>query len=310
MGSLPRSPFAYNRADCLYYPAASAEIVRLGGLACLGDGEAGVYLSGPSGAGKSTLLQQILKSSSLPQELLIVNTGLPLTRKELLQSLLFDCRLPLDGAEIELHLRLLDHFAEVLGAGRSIWIKVDGAECLGSGCLAELFGFTKVSGNNGACIQVLLAGQPARQAGDSEKEFCPFPIVEVQPWGLEELADFLRFRAGAVLGHLESSADRKLMATLVPDGKGYPGLVLATLRHAWRLAGNHETIFPSIEQVLQAQALTSQTAQYKSSREARWPLPKGAGFSFENEPLSPSELDHAGLDDWMTGSVISALELE
>jgi hypothetical protein len=62
--------------------------------------------------------------------------------------------------------------------------------------------------------------------------------------------------------------------------------------------------------VLQAQALTSQTAQYENSREARWPLPKGSGFSFENEPLSPSELDHAGLDDWMTGSVISALELE
>lgn len=176
MGLLPHGPFACKQVDSPYYPSESHEAARQAGLTCLGDGEPGFYLAGPPGAGKTTILRQILKHEAVAQEILVVNSAFPLSRKELIQSLLFDCQLPLGGTEVEVHLRLMDHLAGVLSTSCSIWVLVDDAGSLGADALGELFALTRITGKGGARLQVLMGGGklriPRRQLGRISQDHC------------------------------------------------------------------------------------------------------------------------------------------
>jgi type II secretory pathway predicted ATPase ExeA len=303
MGLLPHGPFACKQVDSPYYPSESHEAARQAGLTCLGDGEPGFYLAGPPGAGKTTILRQILKHEAVAQEILVVNSAFPLSRKELIQSLLFDCQLPLGGTEVEVHLRLMDHLAGVLSTSCSIWVLVDDAGSLGADALGELFALTRITGKGGARLQVLMGGEEnCESPGDS---LAGFPKITVQPWQTAELADWIRQRIAAWKGTSIGSPTREWMRGLLPDGNGYPGQVLAILRSAWRQSGDQSVVYPDLEKIRQVREALAPAKDQPDRRESRRLVDSIPEMPLPVRQPAQSGLEYEGLEEWMAGSAPS-----
>lgn len=299
MGLLPHGPFACKQVDSAYYPSESHEAARQAGLTCLGDGEPGFYLAGPAGAGKTTILRQILKHEAVAQEILLVNSAFKLSRKELIQSLLFDCQLSLEGSEVELHLRLMDHLTVLLSSSCSIWVLVDDAGSLGEDALRELLALTRIPGKGGARLQVLMAGEENIQ-GPAEG-LAGFPKITVQPWQIQELADWIRQRVAAWKGTSISSPTREWMCGLIPEGSGYPGQVLTILRSAWRQSGDQTLVYPDLEKIRQVREVLAPPKNQPDRRDSRR---LGDGVPETPRPIGQPELEgleYEGLEEWMAG---------
>lgn len=309
MGLLPHGPFSSSQVESPYYPSHSHEAARKAALLCLGDGERGVNLTGPAGAGKTTVLRQILKHQAVPGEVLFVHSALPLTRRELIQSLLFDCQLPVDGAEIELHLRLTDHLASILGCGRAIWIVLDDAEFLDNAAFTELVGLTRLPGQSGARLQVILTGnQPAWESGGLPAYF---PRIDLGQWTAHELADWIRQRIGAITGNPMPGPVRELMDLLAPGGAGWPGQVLAALSRAWRLLGDPASVYPDTDTLARVLSEVSHGGPQGTVRpESRHPLDGGEDLMARVVIPNQAEMDFEGMEEWMAGASRPAFSWE
>lgn len=301
MFSLPHSPFGAQREEISYYPAQATESARIQCLTCLGDGETGFLLVGPDGSGKSTLLNLILNHPARAQEILWVPPTESLTGKELLQALLFDCRLPIEGQEMELRLRLMDHLATLLGSGKNIWVVVDGIEKTSSGAMRELMTLVKVPGQKGRKIQLILTGTSRESGFGLDLTTACIPEVALKPWPAVELMDFICKRAGGTGSAGGKFPGKEWVHTLIPEGEGYPGPVLALLRHAWRLSGLGSNSFPNAESIQTArQARLTLPSGFR--KESRWPLPENG----DPVPM-PFETGQAGLEEWMKDPQLSSL---
>ena len=309
MGLLPHGPFSSSQMEPPYYPSQSHEAARKAALMCLGDGEKGFYLAGPPGAGKTTVLRQVLKHQAVPDEILFVHSGMALTRRELIQSLLFDCQLPVDGSEIELHLRLTDYLAAHLGCGRTVWIVVDDSGALDTAAFKELIGLTRLPGQSGARLQVLLSGNDP--SGEFSCLSTGFQTIELAPWAANELADWIRQRIGAITGKLKPGPGRELMDLLVPGGTGLPGQVLDSLRSAWRLLGDPERIYPDAFTLAQViPKFSSEIGQKSQRNQSRRPFDEVEDISAKVIIPNQAEMDLEGLEEWMASSSTPAFSWE
>lgn len=301
MASLPHGPFSSRQVESPYYPSQSHEAARKAALLSLGDGEKGIFLSGPSGVGKTTVLRQILQHLAVPDEVLIVHSALPLTRRDLMQSLLFDCQLPVDGSDVELHLRLTDHLAAILGNGQAIWIVVDDADVLDNYGFAELVGLTRLPGKSSARLQILITGD--HPPWELDALAANIPKIDLAPWAVGELADWIRQMIGSVSGQLLPGPEKVLMDQIAPGGAGLPGHVLATLRCAWRLVGDPAIVYPDAEDLSRAlKKVRSCKKKETRKSESNQPIHSGddlpQGVVIPNQP----EMDFEGIEEWMAGA--------
>jgi len=300
MASLPHGPFSSRQVESPYYPSQSHEAARKAALLCLGDGEKGVFLAGPSGSGKTTVLRQILQHQAVPDEVLFVHSALPLTRRDLIQCLLFDCQLPVDGSDVELHLRLMDHLAAILGKGQPIWIVLDDADLLDSHGFAELVGLTRLPGQSGARLQIIFTGD--RPSWESDAHASSIPRVDLASWGANELADWIRQLIGAVTGHPMPGPEKVLMDLIAPGGAGLPGHILATLRCAWRLVEDPAVVYPNAENLSQAlQRLSPVWRKQNQRSELRPPILSGEDLPPKLVIPNQPEMDFEGIEEWMAG---------
>ena len=290
MIQLPHGPFACNGQSEVYYPSASHERARIEGLSCLGDGERVFLLEGPSGAGKTTLIRQILRHPGAAGEILTIPMGLSLNRRELLQALLFDCHLPMEGSEMELRLRLMDFVGTNLAQGRSVWITGDGAIGLGNDCFEELMLLTSMQGRMSSRVQLVIASDDIRTSRIFEgNDFQPANIV-LEPWPMNELADLLKQRLSLIgmVTEMEDILRDEVLEALVPDKFAFPGTILGLARMAWRLGLAENAHNLDVELILQAREIQEAKIE-KFKHESRWPLPQATNSQHGTYSMSKSE---------------------
>lgn len=155
-----RHPFqAASSADDYFFPAQSIQSAHQTLRRVIERSEGIGLLIGPNGTGKTALLKHL--AADLREEFAVVylnNGHAEMTRRELLQSILFELDLPYRGVgEGELRLALLAHLAEA-DRPTSLALLIDDAQQLPPGLLEELRKLADVEVAGAPRIRLVIAG--------------------------------------------------------------------------------------------------------------------------------------------------------
>src|SRR5262245_28737865 len=146
------TPAAYVRTQT--HQAAVENLVR-----CIERAEGVGLVVGPAGSGKSLLLQLLAAGFRNQFHVALLNSAQLCTRKALLQSILFELKLPYrELDEGELRLSLLQHLEPRDGSSQGLLLLVDEAHTLPQRLLEELRQLTNVVKNGQPRVRLVLAG--------------------------------------------------------------------------------------------------------------------------------------------------------
>ncbi|MFV1969270.1 MAG: ExeA family protein, partial [Pirellulaceae bacterium] len=158
---LKTRPFGAAPAVESYFPAESIEQARQSAVRVIERAEGPVLVIGPPGVGKSSLCRLLATYfESTFQVVLLSNSQLD-TRKALLQSILYELRLPYrDMDEGELRLSLIDHLRPSDACPNGMLLIVDEAHTLPLRLLEEIRMITNLVRDGLPRVRLVLAGGP------------------------------------------------------------------------------------------------------------------------------------------------------
>ncbi len=154
-------PFASSPNSRAYFPAQAIEAGRQS-LARTVDRAEGVGLIvGPPGTGKTLLCQLLAEQFASRFAVALLTGGRLKTCQALLQSILYELRLPFRGLrEGELRLSLMDYLEPREGGRQGLVLIVDEAHTLSSKLLDELRLLTNLIRDGLPRVRLVLAGSP------------------------------------------------------------------------------------------------------------------------------------------------------
>lgn len=201
---LSRRPFSAANAVPQFFPAESAEHARLSLVRVIERGEGVGVLMGAAGVGKSVVLRRVAADVAANFDLALLSSGSPsLTRREMLQSILFELSLPFRGLdEGELRLTLLERLLADAATQPAVVLLVDEAHRWPVPLLDELRQLADVLAGGAPRLRVVLAG------GGSLEETLAAPVLEslsqriaarayLQPWTRSECGEYVRSQVRA-----------------------------------------------------------------------------------------------------------------
>ena len=156
---LAQRPFASAPTAAAYvhtgtHQAAVENLVR-----CIERAEGVGLVVGPAGSGKSLLLQLLAAGFRGKFHVAMLNSAQLCTRKALLQSILFELKLPYrDMDEGELRLSLMQHLEHREGGPLGLLLLIDEAHTLPLRLLEEIRQLTNIVHNGQSRVRVILAG--------------------------------------------------------------------------------------------------------------------------------------------------------
>jgi|GEM_PF-1250474 len=237
-------PFAATPNIQSYFAAESIESARRTLARIVERGSGAGLVIGPPGSGKSLLLQVLASQLHGRFELASLTDGhAPASRRELLQSILFELELPYRGFdEGELRLSLIDHLARGL-AGVPLLILVDDAQHLAVELLEEIRLLADVARSGAPRVRVVLAG-----TASLEEKFA-HPTLEAFSQRLaaraylstlsrEETQGYITAQLGSVGGNVFSILAGDSIDQIYRATDGVPRLINQVCDHALMLAAN------------------------------------------------------------------------
>lgn len=237
-------PFAATPNIQSYFAAESIESARRTLARIVERGSGAGLVIGPPGSGKSLLLQVLASQLHGRFELASLTDGhAPASRRELLQSILFELELPYRGFdEGELRLSLIDHLARGL-AGVPLLILVDDAQHLAVDLLEEIRLLADVARSGAPRVRVVLAG-----TASLEEKFA-HPTLEAFSQRLaaraylstlsrEETQGYITAQLGSVGGNVFSILAGDAIDQIYRATDGVPRLINQVCDHALMLAAN------------------------------------------------------------------------
>ena len=291
---LRQRPFPATPDTACYYPATAHEEALDRLLHGLTEGEGVLVLAGETGTGKTLLCHRLLERLGGDiRSAFLTNSHVP-DRAALLQTILYDLRLPFQGkSEQEMRLSLTDYLLEGFADGKSTVLIVDEAHHLAPDLLEELRLLGNLEARSGKALQVVLVGQPSLLTTLQTPELEPLRqrvVVrqELSGLNLDEAADYLLHHVRVAGGKPEAVLLDEAVEVLARQTRGVPRLLNQAAHLAMCLAEEADVRQVDAEAALEALARL------------------GLEFVGESEEEESRRDDSAddGEDDRFTGQVI------
>jgi type II secretory pathway predicted ATPase ExeA len=243
---LRQRPFAASPLTQRYFPASSIDHARQTLARCIERAEGmGLVIGGP-GTGKSLVLALLAEHFGGLFTVILLSPGHIATRRELLQSILYELRAPCRGlGDGDLWLALLDHLRNPEKCPRGALVLVDEAHALPAELLDEMRIIGNLSCGPEPHARLVLAG------GLALEELLARPQLEalsqrvaarcyLTPFDRCETIDYVRFQLAASEGQAESIFEPAAAEAVYQASDGIPRLVNQLCDHALVLAWNRK----------------------------------------------------------------------
>jgi type II secretory pathway predicted ATPase ExeA len=239
-------PFAAAPLANRYFPAGSIDAARQSLARCIERSEGAGLLIGAPGLGKSLLLQVL--AAQFAERLSVVQfaAGQLETRRELLQAILFELKLPYRGMEEgELRLALVDHLTRGEKSPQALLLLVDEAHSLPILLLEELRMMTNLARDGEAQVRLVLAGNMDLEelfAGPQLQAFSQRLASRcyLEPFDHAETGDYIRFQVAVAGGQAERVFDASALDAVHRATDGIPRLINQLCDHALLRAYSQE----------------------------------------------------------------------
>jgi type II secretory pathway predicted ATPase ExeA len=261
---LGRRPFSATAdADC-YYPSTTIETARQTLFRCIDRGEGVALLIGPSGSGKTLLLQVLAEQFRSRFGVALLGNGRFNSRRELLQAILYEMRLPYrDLHEGELRLALIDHLSGTRrsesaagGEREGMLLLIDEAHTLPLKLLEEIRLITNLVRGGQPRVRLVLAGAPAPEERFTSPKLDAFnqrvsARCYLQAFSRSETCEYVKAQIEWAGGKPEALFSPAALDAVYLATQGVPRLINQVCDHALLLgctAGSAMLDKPAIEE--------------------------------------------------------------
>ena len=237
------TPAAYVRTGT--HQAAVENLVR-----CIERAEGVGLVVGPAGSGKSLLLQLLAAGFRGKFQVVMLNSAQLCTRKALLQSILFELKLPYrEMDEGELRLSLLQQLEPREGGSLGLLLLVDEAHTLPLRLLEEIRQLTNIVRNGQSRVRLILAGSAVLEERLSSPKLESFQQrlaarCYLQPLTREETFQYIREQIQQTGGRTEELFSQSALEAIFTATDGVPRIINQLCDHALVLAalGGHKQL--------------------------------------------------------------------
>ncbi len=239
---LSQRPFASAPVANRYFPASSVDAARQTLSRCIDRAEGVGLLIGPPGSGKTLLLQVLADQFSERFAVALLAAGQIASRRELLQAILFELKLPYQGLdEGELHLALLERLTRGEKPAPGLLLLVDEAQTLSPLLLEELRMITNLVRDGEAQARLVLAGGMSLEEHLANPQLASFSQrlaarCYLESFDRAETTDYIRFQVAVAGGQAESVFNAEAIEAVYRATDGIPRLVNQICDHALLLA--------------------------------------------------------------------------
>ncbi len=235
-------PFVAAPLVTSYFPSASAECARQTLIRAVDRAEGPGLIIGPAGVGKTLLCRVLAARFQQTFQVAMLSSTRIITRKALLQNILFELGLPYrDMEEGELRLALLDHLQPHEGCPDGILLIVDEAHLLPLRLLEEIRMITNLVRDGQPRVRLVMAG-----SGKLDEKFASPKLTSfnqriaarcyLEPFSQEDTIDYVQSRLGAAGGNIDSIFDATALRAIYQATDGIPRLVNQVCDHALVMA--------------------------------------------------------------------------
>ena len=233
-----------------YFPATSIEQAYQTASRCIHRGEGPVAIIGGTGLGKTMCCLRIADSFRKSFEVVMLASSQICTRRALLQSLLYELRLPYrEKSEGELRLTLMNRLQSFTESqSEALVLVVDEAQTLVPKLLDELRLLTNIVRNGVPRVRLVLCGTMKLE------DILSHPQMEslnqrlarrcyLTPLGMDETARYIQHKVELCGVNIQSAMTRDAVDALYRGSDGIPRLIDQLADHAF-LQGAAERIKP------------------------------------------------------------------
>ena len=242
-----QQPFATAPSAKRYFPAASIDGARETLARCIERREGTGLLIGPPGTGKSLLLSVLAEEFASKLAVVHLAATQGETRRELMQAILYELKLPFQGVEEgEMRLSLVDHLTRSEnGPEGGVLLLVDEAHALPVPVLEELRMMTNLARGGEPQVRLILAGKMDLEEVFADPRLDAFAQrlaarCYLEPFEYSETNDFIRFQIAVAGGQADRVFDPQAADAVHRATDGIPRLVNQLCDHALLLAFHAE----------------------------------------------------------------------
>lgn len=228
---LNRRPFCFAPAVDRYFPVANSDTARQALARCIDRAEGVALLVAAPGMGKTLLLQVLADQFRDRFPLVQLGTGQIETRRELLQSLAHDLRVPFRGLDDgELRLAVTNYLLTGDRCPQGILILADEAHTFNFGVLDELRMLTNAVKDGEPRVRLVLSGNLRLEEAltDPRLESLNQRIVcrrYLERFDSSETAEYIRFQIAAAGGQVERVFEPAARDAVFQATDGIPRLI-------------------------------------------------------------------------------------
>lgn len=250
-------PFVAAPIVSSYFASESAESARQTLTRAIDRAEGPGLIVGPAGVGK-TLLCRLLAARFQPTfQVAMLSSTRILTRKALLQNILFELNRPYRNMEEgELRLALLDHLQPNDDCPNGILLIIDEAHALPLRLLEELRMITNLVRDGQPRVRLVMAGGAKLEEKFASPKLASFnqriaARCYLEPFGRDDTIDYVLSRLAAAGGNADGIFDDGALRAIYQATDGIPRLINQVCDHALVMAfagGRQQIDAPGVEE--------------------------------------------------------------
>ena len=235
-------PFVAAPLVSSYFASDACELARQTLTRTIDRAEGPGLIIGPTGVGKTLLCRVLAARFQQTFQVAMLSSTRILTRKSLLQNILFELKLPYRNMEEgELRLALLDHLQPNEDCPNGILLIVDEAHSLSLRLLDEVRLITNLVRDGQPRVRLVLAGSSKLEEKFASPKLESFnqrvaARCYLEPFGRDNTADYVLTRLAAAGGHPDAIFDDGALRAVYQATDGIPRLINQVCDHALVMA--------------------------------------------------------------------------